>query len=148
VASTVARVTGVKHGLRPSKTCKNMATPTLLITVRGPLKTVDLELPGDVPVSELLPILCEICDSLEDAITTSPRILPSLRVADTPTPLRPQQTLIDAGLFDGAVLLLLTNQSSAIFPVVVDAPSGKFVSRSVRPAEESGGIGITWETLG
>src|SRR5690242_14912924 len=124
-----------------------MATPTLLITVRGPPKTVDLEVPGGVPIGELLPILREIWESVEDIKTVPLGNLPILQVAGTHAPLSTQQTLIDAGLFDGAMLLLQSNKSSASFSASVDTHLEQFRPRSIRPTEESGGIGITWETL-
>jgi hypothetical protein len=38
-----------------------MLAATLLVTLRGPLKTIDLELPGDIAMGELIPLLLEIC---------------------------------------------------------------------------------------
>ena len=38
-----------------------MLAATVLVTIRGPFRTVDMELPGDVLIGELVPILLEIC---------------------------------------------------------------------------------------
>src|SRR5271165_1434587 len=78
--------------------------PTVLVTVRGPDATIDLDIPGDIPVADLFPLLIEVSASrLGGYITGGPEQW-GLGPIDS-TPLLPTRTLIDAGIVDGAVLL-------------------------------------------
>jgi hypothetical protein len=120
---------------------KSVLNSTVLVTVQGPRRTFDLELPGDVPVSELLPFLLEICASKERPSQKGLESLVRLQVAGAPTPLAPERTLIEAGVGDGAVLVLQTST-----PPESLAPQA-FVPKAVRPTPKTGGIGITWESL-
>jgi hypothetical protein len=90
-----------------------MPASTLLVTVRGPLKTIDLELPGDVPASELIPLLLEVCGSQEYDRKKVLQAPISLQVEGAHAPLLSESTLIDANVYDGAVLVLQTNYSLA-----------------------------------
>ncbi len=122
-----------------------MPTPTLLVTLSGPLKTIDLELPGDVAVGELLPFLLEMYGSQENA---SPALLQApilLQVAGTRAPLSPDKTLIDAGVYDGTVLMLQTKHSPS--PQAERLAPQQFVPKSVQADANTGGIGVTWKTL-
>jgi hypothetical protein len=92
-----------------------MPASTLLVTVRGPLKTIDLELPGDVPAGELIPLLLEICGPQEydfKKMLQAPISL-SLQVEGAHAPLLSNRTLIDADVCDGTVLVLQTNHALA-----------------------------------
>ena len=97
-----------------------MPASTLLVTVRGPFKTLDLELPGDVPVSELTPLLLEICGPQEYDIKKVLQAPISLQVEGMRTPLSPERTLIAADVYDGAVLVLQTKHS---LPTSPDRPT-------------------------
>jgi len=87
-----------------------MPASTLLVTVRGPLKTRDLELPGDVSVRELIPLLLEICGPQEYDLKKVLQAPISLQVEGMRAPLSSERTLVDADVCDGAVLVLQTNR--------------------------------------
>lgn len=124
---------------------KNMLTPTLLITIRGPLKTIDLELPGDVPVSELIPLFLEICGSQRNDPQESLQTPARLQVAGRSASLPLNKTLIDAGVCDGAVLVLQTHRLPSIR--AENLASQQSVPKTVRLDANAGGIGVTWESL-
>ncbi len=117
-----------------------MLTPTLLVTIRGPLKTLDLELPGDVPVGELIPLFLEICGPGKLDPQEMLQAPASLQVAGASTPLPSDKTLIDADVSDGTILVLETNY----LPLI---GSQQFVPKTVRPDAKKRGIGVTWESL-
>jgi hypothetical protein len=123
-----------------------MLSPTLLVTLRGPLKTLDLELPGDVPVSELLPLFLEICGSHQNDPPISLQASVSLQVAGMSAPLQSDKTLMDGGVRDGTVLVLQTNHLPS---TAAESPGPQpFIPKTVRPDANTRGIGVTWETLG
>ena len=43
---------------------------TLLITVIGPQKSIDLQVPGELPISDLLPLLLEVCCTPAETAST------------------------------------------------------------------------------
>ena len=102
-----------------------MPASTLLVTVCGPLKTIDLELPGDVPAGELIPLLLEICGSQEYDVEKVLQAPISLQVEGMRTPLSLERTLIDADVCDGAVLVLQTNP-------VLSAPTERLAPLNLR----------------
>ncbi len=118
---------------------KTLLALPLLITLRGPEKTLDLELPGDAPVGELLPLLLELCG--EQSSSSRPSSF-HLSVSGSHTPLTNESTLLDARIQDGAILLLQTSASPSEPP-----EPDRFTPKAVLPAKETGGIGITWATL-
>ena len=118
-----------------------MLTSTLLVTVHGPFKTLDLELPSDVAVGELIPLLLEICGSGEDDPQKMRGAPISLQVAGGRAPLSLEKTLLGAGVSDGAVLVLSTS------PLAESPAPRRFVPRLVQPPAGSDGIGVTWESL-
>jgi hypothetical protein len=123
-----------------------MLASTLLLTVRGPFKTIDLELPGDVPVGELLPLLLEICGPQENDPKKVLQAPVSLQVLGARAPLSSNSTLIDAGVCDGTVLVLQTNHSPST-PAESLAPR-QSVPKLGQSGADTGGIGIRWEYLG
>jgi len=123
-----------------------MLTPTILVTICGPLKTIDLELPGDVSVGELIPLLVEMCGSQKNDPQGSLQSPISLQVAGTRVPLSSDRTLIDAGVYDGTVLTLQTKRSPS--PLVERSAPSPFTPKPVQPGANGGGIGVTWNTLG
>jgi len=88
-----------------------MLSLNLLITVLGPFKTVDLELPGDVPVRELIPILLEICDTPANNPQGTLQANASLQVVGKRAPLSLDRTLAEGDVCDGTVLMLQTEHS-------------------------------------
>ena len=122
-----------------------MLIPTILVTIRGPLKTIDLELPGDISVGELIPLLLEMCGSHENNSQALPKAPTSLQVAGTRTPLPSHKTLIDADIYDGTVLVL---QTSRVPSTLAERPAPQqFTPKTVQPGANNGGIGVTWKTL-
>jgi hypothetical protein len=125
-----------------------MQASTLLVTVRGPFKTIDLELPGDVPVGELIPLLLEICGSQENNPKNVLQAPASLQVVGMRAPLSSDRTLIDANVCDGALLVLQTNQTPSSATLAESFVPRQFEPRSVQPGADTGGIGVAWEGLG
>ena len=123
-----------------------MSASTVLVTLRGPFQTVDLELPGDVSVGELIPLLLEICGAQKDDSQACLQVPVSLQVEGSRTSLPLERTLIDANIYDGALLVLQTEHAvSSREESLVPQP---FVPRSVQPSPETGGIGVKWRMLG
>jgi len=120
-----------------------MIATTVLVTVCGPLKTLDLELPGDAPVSELIPLLLAMCGSGKDNSQASSQAHTRLQVAGRTHPLPLDKTLIDADVCDGMVLALHTSDASS--PLGESLAPQQFVPRSVQPGVNTGGVGVTWE---
>ena len=122
-----------------------MLASTVLVTVCGSLKTLDLELPGDVPVSELIPLLLKICGSGEDTTQAFRQADARLRVAGMAGTLSSDKTLVDAGICDGTVLVLQASGSPSLLDESL-APQ-QFMPRSVQPDVNTGGVGVTWVAL-
>jgi hypothetical protein len=118
-----------------------MLTSTVVVTLRGPLKTVDMELPGDAPVSELVPVLLEICTSHNPHEWQ--QAFNALLVGGVPLSL--ERTLVEAGVCDGTILVLQTNDAPS--PQDETLAPQQFVPRSLQPGVETGGIGVTWHAL-
>jgi WXG100 protein secretion system (Wss), protein YukD len=118
---------------------------TLLITVQGPRRTVDVELPGDVLTGELFPLLLEMCG--DPAISPPPgeRVAAFwfLTPARTGKPLASALTLFDNNILDGDVLHL---QERSLLPEPV-AQGKQGIPGSIQPSEYTGGIGVTWEKV-
>lgn len=113
---------------------------TLLVTILGNQKTFDLELPGDIPISDLMPFLLDLCGSQEATIEQQETALWCLCVAEQMTALKTTHTLIDAGILDGAVLSLQPLRSLE----ETKKPKKSFVPRQITPGPGTGGIGVRW----
>jgi WXG100 protein secretion system (Wss), protein YukD len=118
---------------------------TLLITVQGQWRAVDVELPGDALTGELLPLLLEMCSdpALPPAHGKRAAVSWSLSVAGTGKPLATAFTLLDNNILDGDILLL---QERGLLPAP-DTQVKQGIPESIPPSERSGGIGVTWERL-
>lgn len=105
---------------------------TLLLTMQGPRRRLDLELPADVPVSDLLPLLQQICGDSAGSDRWSLSRLTSGR------PLQAAQTLLENKVLDGEALVL-HKESVPVEP--------RPAKRQTVPARTSqdGAILITWE---
>lgn len=123
-----------------------MLASTLLVTLRGPLRTIDLELPGDIAVAELIPLLLEICGSQQNDPQALSQTGAHLQVAGAYTPLPLERTLIDSGICNGTVLVLLTQGDGRKTSSNSSIPQ-QSESRWVEPGINTGGIGVTWESL-
>ncbi len=124
--------------------------PTLLVTVIGPQRHMDLELPDDVPMNTLIPALLTI-DALSfrahgaDPATPSPAHAESatwcLRLVHESAPLLRERTLQEADVPDGAVLVL---QDAASWTSLHELAPSPFTPRTIAPAPDTGGIGVSW----
>src|SRR4029077_1102217 len=80
--------------------CKHSGLMRLFVSVDSQSGRHDLSLPDDAPVGELLPVIVRACEGLEE-VEDGWRLAPQ-----GAGPIRPEQTLGQVGLFDGAVLVL------------------------------------------
>lgn len=112
---------------------------TVLLTLIGPTRQIDLRLPAEVPIGELLPILLDLCGP-----QASPHgpvwclVLPTHRMVLPPT-----HSLHACGVVDGAILLLQPNQPAFVAPQP-QASSPSFHPQGLLPSAETGGIGVRW----
>lgn len=116
---------------------------TLLVTIQGPQRAVDVALPCDVPLYELLPFLLDISGTSQpslvaDLLQTGAVSLFVERLKET---LAPTFTLLESGTLDGDVLFLRvdTPQLSSTSTTAENIPE------TIEPSSLTGGIGITWE---
>jgi len=117
----------------------------LLVTVQGPRRTVDVELPGDVLTGELFPLLLEMCGDPVMPPPPGERVAAfwSLTLAKTGKPLASVLTLFDNNILDGDVLLL---HERSLLPEP-GAQGKQGIPGSILPSEYTGGIGVTWEKV-
>ena len=105
---------------------------TLLVTLQGPGKKLDLELPGDVPVHALIPPLLQIDGH---PAPVDPWLMSSRTTGKT---LRAEWTLVENKVVDGDILVLHKKEQ----PILPQPP--KWQGAAARPAQH-GSILITWE---
>lgn len=112
---------------------------TLLLTVDGPARRLDLEVPGDVPMRDLVPVLLALCGPQPLPAELKDRDLWELGLGDTER-LRASRTLIEAKVKDGAILFLREkdwwNQAERRSQSASPSP--------IESSQETGGIGIRW----
>ncbi len=122
---------------------------TLLITIAGPQKQVDLQVPGEVPVEDLLPALLEICVPSSVQTTTKTVTTAVWQLVYKHIPLSTNRSLVEAGVLDGAVLVLQDQAAQMTRPLQsVAAQPQHFIPRTVTPSRSTGGIGVTWSNDG
>jgi len=126
-----------------------MLDSTLLVTIRGPHKTLDLELPGDVAIGELQPFLLDFLLETRILQRKASQVLllatTHLYVAGLYSPLPLHETLISAGVCNGTELELRTQESHKMpLSGVVPQPFGR---KAVQSGVVTGSIGVTWESL-
>ena len=117
---------------------------TLLVTVVGPRRTCDLELPGEITIQELLPFLLEICGLQNVLLSGQDTTDWCLRLAPAVTALNRSLSLFDAGVLDGAILHLQKVASLAELKV----PQNNFRPNVIKPSPGTGGIGVKWDKNG
>lgn len=114
---------------------------TVFVTLVSPARRIDLKLPAEVPVGELLPKVLELCGprlfSLQAMQTQWHLVLPDKGVA-----LPPARSLQECGIVDGAVLFLHDN--AALVQRQQQAASQSFRPQFIRPDASTGGIGVKW----
>lgn len=113
---------------------------TVLLTLIGPARRVDLKLPAEVPTRTLLAKLLEICGPQQDQIDPAQwrLVIPGKRLV-----LPSDRSLLDCGVVDGASLLL---QDYATFATEQQrqAQAGTFRPQALPPSASTGGIGVKW----
>lgn len=115
---------------------------TVLVTITGPGKSMDLEVPGEVSLGELLPELVKLCGPQSPAEAIGDSFSWFLRFPEG-NPLDDNRSLIEADVMDGAVLVLLDRHSLSRERVPM-----QFQPQPVAPSRETGGIGIHWNKDG
>ena len=122
-----------------------LAMRTVLVALETPRQRADVELPAEVPVGELLPLLLDAFTLVTPA-PAQPANVWLLR-APNGVPLHPARSLIDGGIVDGMRLVLqdvATFQMERQRAVATTPPPPPQI-----PANPStGGIGIRWNRDG
>lgn len=116
---------------------------TLIVTVKGPKYTLDIELPGYVPISDLLPLLLEMsADTVTFAQSKEqPVDAWALSVQGLGEPMQRAFTLFDSGVLDGDILLLQMGS----LPPRLSQNTLRGIPETIVPNEHTGMIGVTWE---
>jgi hypothetical protein len=113
---------------------------TVLLTLVGPTRRIDLKLPAEVPVGELLPKILELCvpPHLPQAAPAQwCLVMPGRGMALPPT-----HSLLACGVVDGAILLL---QNYTVFVAKQQqAQRSSFRPQVLQPDAATGGIGVKW----
>lgn len=112
---------------------------TLLVTVQGTQRRLDVELPADVPAGELIFLLREMCNQPVELGANQSRIPWMLYVASLNQPLKSEQTLAEGGVLDGDVLLLQAPGA------MVGNNTERGAPQSIAASPQSGMIGVSWE---
>jgi hypothetical protein len=110
---------------------------TLTIEAQG---SIDLEVPGDIVVQALIPALLEVRGIQSSLHQFKSQDEWSLGLKDSPHPFDASSTLVDAGVLDGAELILQNRQTWRTQPRLL------FVPKTIPP--QQGGISITWDREG
>ena len=84
---------------------------TLLVTLIGPQRSVDLRLPSEVPISEFMPTLLKICGPQLLDTQQANLTLWGLVCQECNVPLDLKQSLLEAGIGNGARLILCDTSS-------------------------------------
>jgi uncharacterized ubiquitin-like protein YukD len=114
---------------------------TVFITLVSPVRRVDLKLPAEVPVGELLPRLLDLGEIRQPLPQQWRLVILASRLA-----VPPNRTLHDFGVVDGQILSLLDNASFQLFQQ--HAPVQPFRPQVISPDASTGGIGVKWNLPG
>jgi hypothetical protein len=113
---------------------------TVLITLVGPTRQVDLKLPAEVLVGDLFPKLLELCglptDQHQAALSQWRLVLPTKGLV-----LPFNRSLRNCGVVDGTKLAL---QDHASFVARQQQVVQTFRPQGVQPSASTGGIGVKW----
>ncbi len=119
---------------------------TLLISLMGPQRRHDLQVPGDMTLSDLLPALLELCIPLE---TDATKEIQTWQLLYQQKPLSLDRSLLDAEVVDGSLLTLQNQEEQMTQPLEpLEATPQYFAPKTVTPGRTSGGIGISWSSEG
>jgi hypothetical protein len=114
---------------------------TLLVTIKGPRQRRDVELPGDIPLYELLPALLDICGITEDSVegkVRSPENV-SLYLERLNDSLTSTFTLLESGVLTGDILFLQSEGEELVL-----LPANADESEVIESDSLAGGMGVTW----
>ncbi|HZO76293.1 MAG TPA: EsaB/YukD family protein [Ktedonobacteraceae bacterium] len=112
---------------------------TVLLTIVSAQRIIDLKLPAEVPIGDLMPRIRELCGiSLPDGAEPAKRLSWHLLLPSSGKTLDAGRSLNEAGIIDGAILLLRNTASIGQLSTPVFQP------KIILPSEESGGIGVRW----
>ncbi|SRR5579883_396383 len=115
---------------------------TILVTITGPGKSMDLEIPGELPLRELLPELIKLCGS-QSAESNEASLSWVLCTPDSSV-LDANRSLIESQIMDGAILMLQDRFSLER----ERTRSRQFQPQPIAPSRETGGIGVYWNKEG
>jgi hypothetical protein len=119
---------------------------TVLVTVRGPQRIVDLELSADSPVAALIPLIIDVCVPTAAGTQWAAPAYWGLG-PDGGQPLPPNRTLVDCGILDGATLVF-QDLGSWSSPVPMAPPPPPLADGIAAPQPQGGGITIRWNRDG
>lgn len=122
---------------------KNKAMQTLLVTIVGFESSFDLQVPAEVPVGKLIPMILKICAFPQMHSAQPGRTKWTLSIADSNTTLPAMASLLDAGVADGTILLL-EDASSPRRSQQIPEPQQVFRPTNIEPGEYTGDIGVKW----
>ncbi len=114
---------------------------TVLVTLNGPGSSIDLELPGDVPIRDLLAELTKLWEPPAEEPTEPLHWMLSREGGGV---LDAARTLIECGVMDGAVLGLQDSVSLAR----QREQAAQLAPGIIQPGPQTGGIGIRWNKEG
>ncbi len=121
---------------------------TLLITITTTQGSIDIEVPGETLVEDLLPKLVDICIPQLPRTTQAHPIRWHLRIQDTLTPLKTTQTLLEAGIADGAIVQLQQTSIGTLPQRERETRKTQFIPETILPSKQTGGIGVRWHSQG
>jgi uncharacterized ubiquitin-like protein YukD len=113
---------------------------TVLLTLVGPTRRIDLKLPAEVPVEELLPKILELCGlpHLPETEYAQWRLV----IPGKSTVLPSTHSLQACGVVDGATLML--QNYTLYIAKQQQAQSTSFRPQGLQPSANTGGIGVKW----
>jgi len=112
---------------------------TVLLTIVSSHQSIDLKLPAEVPIGDLMSRIKELCGVRDTDAAPSKRLSWHLLLPSTGEALDAGRSLSEAGVIDGTTLLLRNNAS-----IEQQRAAPVFQPKTIIPGEESGGIGIRW----
>jgi type VII secretion system (Wss) protein YukD len=124
--------------------CKNVqgegTMRTVLVTIENTSGSVDLALPLDVPIMELLPPLVAACSPPQTGAFGVGGLSLALGTSDG-GPFAAQRTLADCGVVDGMRLLL---QEEDAWRRRASTVQTQLLPQDIPSSTQTGGIGIHW----
>ncbi|HTK06036.1 MAG TPA: EsaB/YukD family protein [Ktedonobacteraceae bacterium] len=108
----------------------------LLITITSSRQNIDLQVPGELPISDLLPTLLEICSPTEAAAIQA-NVAWQVVYDQKALPL--ERTLSELAVPDGAILRF---QPLARNLHTEQKRPRRFVPGNILPGRDTGGIGV------